>query len=158
MSTAFVVNGAACEAADDRCSLVEHLRDSLHLKGTRYGCGQERCGACVVLVDGAPRAACGIEVASLGGRAVTTIEAVAGAPEGRLLLKHFERLQAAQCGFCSSGILVAASVFVRESADGSQQAIAQALDGHLCRCGAHPRIVAAVAAAWHDWRAGGSRT
>jgi nicotinate dehydrogenase subunit A len=156
VSTAFTVNGTACEAADDRCSLVEHLRDTLHLKGTRFGCGQERCGACVVLVDGAPRAACGIEIGNLGGRTVTTIEGVAATPEGRLLLDHFERLQAAQCGFCTSGILVTASSFVRESADGSPQAIAQALDGHLCRCGAHPRIVAAVAAAWQDWRAGGS--
>ncbi|MFL6692187.1 MAG: (2Fe-2S)-binding protein [Ramlibacter sp.] len=158
MSAAFTVNGAACEAVDDRCSLVEHLRDTLHLKGTRFGCGQEQCGACVVLVDGAPRHACGIEVGHLQDRNVTTVEALATTAEGRLLLGHFERLQAAQCCFCTSGILVRASTFVRESSDGSLQAIAQALDGHLCRCGTHPRILAAVAAAWQDWRAGGSTT
>lgn len=158
MSATFTVNGARCEAADERCSLVEHLRDTLHLKGTRFGCGQEQCGACVVLVDGAPRHACAVEVGHLQGREVTTVEALAATPEGRLLLGQFERLQAAQCGFCTSGILVRASAFLRESADGSVQAIARALEGHLCRCGAHPRILAAVAAAWQDLHAGGRGT
>lgn len=152
---AFTVNGTACEAIDDRCSLVEHLRDTLHLKGTRFGCGQEQCGACAVLVDGAPRLACGIEVGHLQDRHVTTVEALADSSEGRLLLAQFERLQAAQCGFCTSGILVRASTFLRESSDGSPPAIAQALDGHLCRCGTHPRILAAVAAAWQELRGAG---
>lgn len=154
MSASFTVNGTACEAADERCSLVEHLRDTLHLKGTRFGCGQERCGACVVLVDGVPRHACATEVGHLQDRAVLTVEGLSGTAEGRLLLAHFERLQAAQCGFCSSGILVRASTFVRESQDGSLAAVARALDDHLCRCGAHPRILAAVAAAWCEWREG----
>jgi nicotinate dehydrogenase subunit A len=154
MRTTFSVNGGPCEVAtDDRTSLVEHLRDTLNLKGTRYGCGQEQCGACVVLIDGAARPACQVEVGHLHGRAVTTVEALDATPEGRLLLSQFERLQAAQCGFCISGILVRASAFLRESDDGSAGAIARALDGHLCRCGAHSRILAAVAAAWQEWRA-----
>lgn len=153
MSISFTVNGARSEVADDEhCTLVEHLRDTLHLKGTRFGCGQEQCGACVVLVDRAPACACRLEVGHLQGRAVRTVEALPGTPEGDLLLAHFERLQAAQCGFCTSGILVRAAAFLRESQDGSREAIASALQPHLCRCGAHPRILAAVAAAWQEWR------
>ncbi len=153
MTVQFTVNGQACQVEqDDRRVLTEHLRDGLGLKGTRYGCGQERCGACVVLVDGTPCHSCRSEVGHLHGKAVTTVEALDQSEEGRVLLAEFERLQAAQCGFCLSGILVRALAFVRESRDGSREAIAQALDGHLCRCGAHPRILAAVQSAWQATR------
>lgn len=153
MGVQFTVNGQPCEVAqDDRHMLVEHLRDALGLKGTRYGCGQERCGACVVLVDGAPRYACQTEVGHLQGSSVSTVEALGDSEEGRALLAAFERLQAGQCGFCLSGILVRSLAFLRTSDDGSRAAIAQALDGHLCRCGAHPRILAAVESAWQATR------
>jgi nicotinate dehydrogenase subunit A len=149
MPVQFKVNGDAREAADgERCTLVEHLRDELGLKGTRFGCGQEQCGACVVLVDGAPRHSCQMEVGHLQGRSIATAESLGNSAEGRMLLAQFERLQAGQCGFCLSGILMRSLAFVRESRDGSPEAIAQALDGHLCRCGSQPRIVAAVEAAW----------
>jgi nicotinate dehydrogenase subunit A len=159
MKVSFTVNGKPCEVAEgERCSLVEHLRDGMGLKGTRYGCGQEQCGACVVLVDGAPRYSCQVEAGTLRGRRIDTVESLEGSAEGRMLLAQFERLQAGQCGFCLSGILVRALAFVRESADGSRSAIAQALDGHLCRCGAHPRIMAAIEASWLALRSpGGSR-
>lgn len=153
MGVQFSVNGQPCEVPqDDRHMLVEHLRDALGLKGTRYGCGQERCGACVVLVDGAPRYACQTEVGHLQGSSVSTVEALEHSEEGRALLAAFERLQAGQCGFCLSGILVRSLAFLRTSDDGSRAAIAQALDGHLCRCGAHPRILAAVESAWQATR------
>jgi aerobic-type carbon monoxide dehydrogenase small subunit (CoxS/CutS family) len=155
VSIRFEVNGQPCEAPqDERCTLVEHLRDGLHLKATRYGCGQEQCGACVVLVDGVPRNSCRIEAGQLQGRAITTAEALGESAEGRALLEAFERLQAAQCGFCTSGILVRALAFLRTSPEGSRDAIVQALDAHLCRCGSQPRIVAAIAAAWQATREG----
>lgn len=155
MSVRFAVNGSECEVANgDRCSLVEHLRDTLGLKGTRYGCGQERCGACVVLVDGEPRYSCQVEVGNLQGRAVTTVEALAQSAEGRALLAAFERRQAIQCGFCASGVLMRAAAFLRDGGEGSRAAIAQALDPHLCRCGSHPRILAAVELAWRELRGG----
>lgn len=149
MGIRFEVNGQACEVADgERCTLVDYLRDDLHLKATRFGCGQERCGACVVLVDGAPRFSCQAEVGHLQGRSVATAEALGDSAEGRELLAQFERFQAAQCGFCTTGILMRALHFLRTSADGSRAAIAQALDDHLCRCGAQPRILSAIEAAW----------
>jgi nicotinate dehydrogenase subunit A len=156
MSIRFEVNGQACEvAAGERCSLAEHLRDELQLKATRFGCGQEQCGACVVLVDGEPRNSCRLEVANLQGRAIATAESLGDSAEGRVLLAEFERLQAGQCGFCLSGILVRALAFLRTAPDGSRAAIAEALDGHLCRCGAQPRILAAIESAWQRTR--GSR-
>jgi nicotinate dehydrogenase subunit A len=156
MSIRFEVNGRPCEVAPgERCTLVEHLRDELHLKATRFGCGQERCGACVVLLDGAPRHSCQMEVGNLQGRSVTTAESLEQSTEGRELLAQFERFQAGQCGFCLSGILMRSLSFLRTSADGSRAAIAATLEDHLCRCGAHPRILAAVEAAWQATR--GSR-
>jgi nicotinate dehydrogenase subunit A len=156
MGIRFQVNGQGCEVGEgERCTLVEHLRDGLHLKATRFGCGQERCGACVVLVDGEPRFSCQVEVANLRGRTVVTAEALGESVEGRELLAQFERWQAAQCGFCSTGILMRALHFLRTSTDGSRAAIAQALAAHLCRCGAQPRILSAIEAAWHATR--GSR-
>ena len=156
MSIRFEVNGRPCEVAEgERCSLAEHLRDELHLKATRFGCGQEQCGACVVLLDGAPRNSCQVEVGHLQGRSIATAESLAETPEGRELLAQFERWQAGQCGFCLSGILMRSLTFLRTSADGSRAAIAAALEDHLCRCGAHPRILSAVEAAWQATR--GSR-
>jgi nicotinate dehydrogenase subunit A len=155
MNVRFAVNGSECEVdSREHCTLVEHLRDTLGLKGTRYGCGQEQCGACVVLVDGEPRHSCQLEVANLQGRAVTTVEGLAASAEGRALLAAFERRQAIQCGFCASGLLVRAAALLRDGHDGSRAAIAQALEPHLCRCGSHPRIVAAIELAWRELRGG----
>jgi nicotinate dehydrogenase subunit A len=153
MEVVFKVNQQVIRAArDDRRTLTEYLRDQLKLKGTRFGCGQEECGACVVLVDGEPRYSCQTEVGNLSEREVETVESLANSSEGRSLLDQFERHQAGQCGFCLSGILMRAVHFVRHSDDGSTAAVAQALEPHLCRCGAHPRIVAAVQASWRAAR------
>jgi nicotinate dehydrogenase subunit A len=155
MNVRFAVNGSECEIdSGNRCSLVEHLRDTLGLKGTRYGCGQEQCGACVVLVDDEPRYSCQMEVGNLQGRAVTTIEGIAASREGRALLAAFERRQAIQCGFCASGVLVRAAALLRGGGDGSRAAIARALEPHLCRCGSHPRILAAIELAWRELHGG----
>ena len=132
---------------EDTATLLEVLRERLDLKGARYGCGAGQCGACSVLVDGEDRAACQIEVGNLAGKVVTTLEGLGTPARPHALQTAFLDLQAGQCGFCLAGILVAAKGLLDRNPDPSRAEIAQALRGHLCRCGAHNRILAAVALA-----------
>lgn len=119
--------------------LLDVLRDELGLKGTRLGCGANQCGACHVLVDGRSMAACDTPMWSVQGKAVTTVEGL----DARLR-QAFVDEQAAQCGYCSSGMLVAAAALLRSQPRPTEAEVRLALDGHLCRCGAHNRIVRAV--------------
>lgn len=129
-------------------TLLEALRNHLGLTASRFGCGLEQCGACMVLIDDLPRQACQLVAADLQGRAIRTPEALADDALGRLLIETFLAHQAAQCGYCLSGILVTAHAWLRSlQREPSRTEIATALDRHLCRCGAHPRILAALAAA-----------
>ena len=142
------VNGADTEVtASPDASLLSALRNELGLMGSRFGCGLGQCGACFVRVDGAVVPACDTPLWSAAGRSVVTVEGLA--PDGELhpvqqaLLDH----QAAQCGFCISGIAVRAAALLDEDPAPDAGTVARALDGNLCRCGAHPRIVRAVVAA-----------
>jgi nicotinate dehydrogenase subunit A len=119
--------------------LLDVLRDDLGLVGTRFGCGANQCGACHVLLDGRSVAACDTPLWACEGHAVTTVEALPAA-----LREAFTAEQAAQCGYCSSGMLIAAAALLRVRPQPSEVEVRQALDGHLCRCGAHNRIVRAV--------------
>jgi nicotinate dehydrogenase subunit A len=144
------INGQT-HAVPDRpqARLLDVLRDDLGLKGTRMGCGANQCGACHVLLDGRSVAACDTPLWSCAGHALTTVE---GLPQ--VLREAFVAEQAAQCGYCSSGMLVAAAALLRAQPHPTDAQVRQALDGHLCRCGAHNRIVRAVlraAALGVDW-------
>jgi nicotinate dehydrogenase subunit A len=144
------INGQT-QAVPDRpqARLLDVLRDDLGLKGTRMGCGANQCGACHVLLDGRSVAACDMPLWACAGHALTTVE---GLP--RVLREAFVAEQAAQCGYCSSGMLVAAAALLRAQPQPTDAQVRQALDGHLCRCGAHNRIVRAVlraAALGVDW-------
>ena len=144
MSDAFTVNGRPVPITGDATRpLLALLREELGLLGTRFGCGTEQCGACMVLIDGAPAHACAREVGSLAGRTVTTVEGLDMAP----LREAFLAEQAGQCGYCLSGILVSAAALLARDPRPDRAAIAAALDPHLCRCGAHNRIIRAVARA-----------
>ena len=125
--------------ADPQTPLLDVLRDVLDLKGTRFGSGAGECGACHVMVDGLPQAACNLPLWALQGKALITVE---GLPPA--LADAFVAEQALQCGYCSSGVLVAAAALLRRLPDPTDADVRQALDGHLCRCGAHNRIVRAV--------------
>ena len=139
--TMLTVNGASrSSAAPTTTTLLDVLRDEFCLTGTRFGCGEEQCGACLVLIDGAPVHACGCEIGSLGGRAVTTVEGLAEHPIIAALLAE----QAGQCGYCLSGMAVAAAALLARNSNPGHDEIAAALDPQLCRCGAHPRIMRAV--------------
>lgn len=151
----FSLNGrTASVEAQESDLLLDVLRGQLGLFGARFGCGAGQCGACAVLVDGAPVAACQFEMGNLAGKAVLTVEGV-GAPDApHPLQAAFLELQAGQCGYCLSGILVAAKALLDRNPDPTRAEIAQALDWHLCRCGVHNRVMEAVALAARRMREG----
>jgi nicotinate dehydrogenase subunit A len=119
---------------------LDVLRNHLDLKGSRYGCGLEQCGSCMVLVDGKAEYSCAREVSAVAGMRIETVESLAAHP----LRQAFLDEQAGQCGYCLSGILMSAKALLDRNPDPSRADIVAALDNHLCRCGAHPRIVRAV--------------
>lgn len=145
MSTSFHLNGAAVAAPiEPEASLLAALRGPLGLSGTRFGCGAEQCGACLVLVDDLPQFACTLPVSAVAGRRVTTVEGLGTAAAPHPVQRALLDLQAGQCGFCLSGILLRASVLLRDNPEPTEDDVRVALDPHLCRCGSHNRIIRAV--------------
>jgi nicotinate dehydrogenase subunit A len=132
---------------DDTASLLDVLRNQLDLRAARFGCGAGQCGTCAVIVDGEDVAACQLEVGNLVGKAVTTLEGIGTAANPHPLQTAFIELNAGQCGYCLAGILVGAKALLDRNPTPTRAEIAQALSWHLCRCGAHNRIMAAVALA-----------
>jgi len=145
--TSLTVNGERVEVdRPDDTPLLTVLRDALGLVGSRFGCGQGLCGACMVLLDGKPVPSCDTPLWQAADAAVVTVEGLAAdgpSPLQQSLIEH----QAAQCGFCISGIVVRATALLGENPDASAQDVAEALERNLCRCGSHQRIVEAVLAA-----------
>lgn len=141
----FHVNGAEVRvSADGATPLLYVLRNDLKLTGTRFGCGSGHCGSCQVLVDGSPVAACDTPLWSVDGKAVVTVEGMAPAGGLHPLQRAFVNEQAAQCGYCLSGILMSAMALLSKNPDPSDADVRAALDKHLCRCGSHNRMVRAV--------------
>jgi nicotinate dehydrogenase subunit A len=139
-----VVNGSAHDVdVDPHTPLLYVLRNDLGLPGTRFGCGQSQCGACHVLVDGAVQVSCETPLEAVADREVTTVD-VANDPVFDALRRAFVEEQAAQCGYCLSGILVSAAALLSRHARPTPEAVRAALDANLCRCGTHNRIVRAV--------------
>lgn len=136
------VNGVqrSVEAAPET-PLLYVLRNDLGLPGTRYGCGSGQCGACFVLVDGRAMASCDLPVSFASGKKVTTIEGLGGEHP---VQKALERHQAAQCGYCMSGIVMAAVALLSDNPKPAESEIRAALDKNLCRCGSHNRVVKAI--------------
>ena len=131
-------------AGDTQAMLLSVLRDELGLNGPKFGCGQGECGACMVLVDGRPQTACNLPVWSVQGQQITTLEGL-GTPDcPHALQTAFIDERAAQCGYCVSGIVTSAAALLATNPQPSRQDIVQALDKHLCRCGAHNRMLRAI--------------
>ncbi len=157
MDIGFTVNGAARRVdAPETATLLEVLRNQLGLMGTRYGCGLEQCGCCMVLVDGQPVHACTREVGTVTGRQVTTVEGLGTQAKPHALQQAFLDEQAGQCGYCLSGILISSKALLDRNPNPSRAEIAAALDKHLCRCGSHTRILRAVERAAASLRNGGT--
>jgi nicotinate dehydrogenase subunit A len=130
--------------------LLYVLRDYLGLKGTRFGCGTGDCGACMVLVDGHAQKSCELAVGSVVNKPITTIEGLGHPDRPHPLQQAMIELQAGQCGYCLSGIIMTAAELIATNAKSSRQQIVEALSRapNLCRCGAHARIVKAIETAW----------
>jgi aerobic-type carbon monoxide dehydrogenase small subunit (CoxS/CutS family) len=148
-----VVNASERDVASPPlASLLHVLREELGITSPKAGCQQGGCGACTVLVDGEPRRACLVAVAAVDGAAVTTVEALGEADSLSPLQQAFQDHYAAQCGFCTSGMLMAAEALLARNGKPSRTEIEHALGGHFCRCTGYVKIIDAVEAA-----AGGTR-
>jgi nicotinate dehydrogenase subunit A len=139
------VNGAGRTVpCEPDVPLLDVLRGDLGLSGPRFGCGLGLCGACFVLIDGQARSSCDFPAWAAEGREVTTVEGLLDGETLHAVQQAFIDEQAAQCGYCTSGMVVSAVALLRGSPAPSEQEVREALDGNLCRCGAHRRIVDAV--------------
>ena len=148
------VNGKALDVrvAPDT-PLLYVLRNDLGLKGTRAGCVEGQCMSCTVLIDGRPQTACMVPVSAVGGQHVETVEALTGDEGKHPLLEGIVEEQAGQCGYCLAGMLMRAKALLDANGSPTRSEIVDALDGHLCRCGAHVRIVRAIERAARNGRA-----
>ena len=130
--------------ADGETPLLYILRNDLKLKGARFGCGLGSCGACTVVIDGKAVQSCDISLAAVAGKSVTTIEGIGSIGMMHALQRAFVDEQAAQCGYCTSGIIMTAYALLARNAHPGEAEIREALDGNICRCGTHARIIRAI--------------
>lgn len=144
----FVLNGHPITLdADDECLLLWVLRTDLALTGSKYGCGEGLCGACTVTVGGKAVRSCLTTLKNVAGKDVVTIEGLASDGKLHPLQQAFIDHGALQCGYCTSGMLMEASAFLRDHPKPSRQEIVSHMERNLCRCGAHQRVVAAIESA-----------
>ena len=144
-STRLTVNGSAVSViADGDTPLLDILRNHLGLTGTKFGCGLEQCGCCIVLVDGSPEKCCGKALSTVAGREIVTIEGLGTPERPHPLQRAFLDEQAGQCGYCLAGILISAKALLDRNPAPSRRQIAEALDDNICRCGSHNRILRAI--------------
>jgi nicotinate dehydrogenase subunit A len=156
--TSFTVNGRAVSVtADGNTPLLDILRNHLGLVGTKFGCGQEQCGCCMVLVDGRAEKSCGKALSTVAGKQIVTIEGLGTRERPHPLQQAFLDEQAGQCGYCLPGILISAKALLDHNPAPSRADIAAALDDNICRCGSHIRILRAVERAARLLREGAGR-
>jgi nicotinate dehydrogenase subunit A len=140
-----MINGAARSVTvEPDTPLLYVLRNDLELNGAKFGCGQAQCGACSVLIDGIERRSCVHSISAAAKGRITTIEGLGSTQNPNPLQRAFILEQACQCGYCSNGMIMAAQALLLRNPKPGEAEVKQALEGHLCRCGAHNRIVRAV--------------
>ena len=142
----FQVNGRAVtvDSWDPGQPLLYVLHNSLGLHAAKFGCGLAQCGACTVLLDGNPVRSCITPIRQVAGRSVTTLEGLGTPDKPDPVQAAFVAEQAAQCGYCTNGMILAAKALLTKTPDPSAEQVKQALSGNLCRCGTHVRILDAV--------------
>lgn len=129
---------------DPTTPLLYVLRDSLELNGPRFGCGLGQCGACTVIINGNTVRSCSFPVSSAKGKQITTLEGLGSVAHPHALQAAFVEEQAAQCGYCMNGMIMTAKVLLDKNPHPSDEEIKRALEGNLCRCGSHLRVIRAV--------------
>ena len=145
MAFTIKVNGQTHSVdVDDDTPLLWVLRDVLGMTGTKFGCGAALCGACTVHIDGVATRSCVTTIDSVGGSAITTIEAIGETPAGKAVQKAWLDLEVVQCGYCQSGQIMSAAALLAENPGPSDADIDDAMSGNICRCGTYPRIRAAI--------------
>ena len=141
----FKLNGVDVTSnADQSEPLLHILANDLRLNGLKFGCGKAQCGSCTVLVNGDPLRSCVAPLSSVSGRSVVTLEGLSVKGKPNKLQQAFVQEQAAQCGYCTSGMIMQAQALLDRNPHPTEPEVRSALDGNLCRCGAHNRIVRAV--------------
>jgi len=150
------VNGMrrAVEADAER-TLLSVLRDDLDLTGSKYGCGEGRCGACTVLLDGKPTRSCTTRVGAAEGKAIRTIEGLATGDKLHPIQQAFLDHDALQCGYCTAGMIMSAVALLADQAQPPREDINRFMSGNVCRCGTYARIVAAIEQAAKVTKGGG---
>lgn len=139
------VNGESRQVECDAATpLLYVLRNDLGLTGAKLGCGLEQCGACAVIVDGAAEMCCNRPAGEFAGKQITTVEALSGDRTGAAVQRAFVAEGAAQCGYCTAGLVVSATALLQKNASPSNDDIVDALSDHLCRCGSHHRVIVAI--------------
>jgi aerobic-type carbon monoxide dehydrogenase small subunit (CoxS/CutS family) len=150
------VNGSRrALAADGERDLLSVLRDDLDLTGSKYGCGEGRCGACTVLVDGQPTRSCTTRVDAVAGKKIRTIESLAEGDKLHPLQEAFLKADAMQCGYCTSGMLISALALLTREPNPNREDIIRFMNGNICRCGTYSRIVTAIEQAAAAMKGGG---
>jgi len=151
------VNGARRRIdADAERPLLSVLRDDLDLTGSKYGCGEGRCGACTVLIDGRPTRSCVTPLSETAGKEIRTIEGLARGDRLHPLQEAFLRADALQCGYCTPGMIMSALALLTQQPRPSREDIIRFMGGNICRCGTYPRIVTAIEEAARALQGGGS--
>jgi isoquinoline 1-oxidoreductase alpha subunit len=152
MAYSLTVNGQAHTVdVPAEMPLLWVLRDTLHMKGTKFGCGVAQCGACTVQLDGAPVRSCQTQVSTVGARKVTTIEGLS-ADGSHPLQRAWQELDVPQCGYCQAGQLMTAAALLVRFAKPTDQQIETAMNGNVCRCGTYMRIKEAIHLAANNGR------
>ena len=145
MAMELLVNGKRQHVeAEENTPLLYVLRNDLKFNGPKFGCGLAQCGSCTVLIDGKPVRSCVTPIVGLANRAITTLEGLGSPEKPHAVQRAFVEMQAAQCGYCSNGMIMATTALLAKNASPSDAEIRAALEGHLCRCGTHLRIIRAV--------------
>ena len=143
--TTLNVNGKKLRVdVDSQTPLLYVLRDHLNLTGTKYGCGEARCGACTVLVDGQAVRSCVTPVSRVSGKQITTIEGIGSDGKLNALQDAFLKADALQCGYCTSGMIMSATALLNKNPKPSREEIVKHMDGNICRCGTYLRILNAI--------------